>query len=92
MFAEAGVGKSIAKTISVLKMEAAQSKLTVLLRGDFKENLQNFLRLEAIGDIENVARCVFSLLNKHGIFLQMVFDKGFHHLHDCDHAIKRDGH
>ena len=77
VFAEAGIGKSIATTISVLKMEASQSKLTVLLRGEFKENLQNFFRLEAIGDIENVARCVFRLLNKHGICLQMVFDNAF---------------
>ena len=45
VFAEAGIGKSIATTISVLKMEASQSKLTVLLRGDFKENLQKLLSI-----------------------------------------------
>ena len=42
VFAEAGVGKSVAATLSVLKTEASQSKLTVLLQGEFCQNLKFF--------------------------------------------------
>ena len=51
VFAEAGVGKSVAATLSVLKTEASQSKLTVLLQGEFCQNLKNFFRLHDIGDV-----------------------------------------
>ena len=77
VFAEAGVGKSVAATLSVLKMEASQSKLTVLLQGEFCQNLKKFFRLHDIGDVEDVARCFFGLLKKHGIRLQIVFDNAF---------------
>ena len=76
-FAEPDVGKSIATTLAVLKMEATQSKLTVMLRGGFKRNLKRFFRLEDVGDVEDVARCVFWLLKNHGICLQLVFDNAF---------------
>ena len=77
VFAEAGVGKSVAATLSVLKMEASQSKLTVVLRGLFRQNLQKFFRIQDIGDVEDVARCCFGLLKEHGIRLQIVFDNAF---------------
>ena len=77
VFAEPDVGKSIATTLAVLKMEATQSKLTVVLQGGFKWNLKRFFRLEDEGDVEAVARCVFRLLENHGICLQLVFDNAF---------------
>ena len=77
VFAEAGIGKSVAATLSVLKMEASQSKLTVVLRGLFRQNLQKFFRIQDIGDVEDVARCCFGLLKEHGIRLQIVFDNAF---------------
>ena len=66
VFAEAGVGKSVAATLSVLKMEASQSKLTVLLQGQFSQNLKKFFRIQDIGDVEDVAGCFFGLLEDHG--------------------------
>ena len=77
VFAEAGVGKSVAATLSVLKMEASQSKLTVLLKGQFSQNLKKFFRIQDIGDVEDVAGCFFGLLEDHGIRLQIVFDNAF---------------
>ena len=77
VFAEAGVGKSVAATLSVLKMEASQSKLTVLLQGQFSQNLKKFFRIQDIGDVEDVAGCFFGLLEDHGIRLQIVFDNAF---------------
>jgi precorrin-2 methylase len=44
VFAEPGIGKSVAAVLAVLKAEVNQSHMTVLIRGEFSQNLRDFFR------------------------------------------------
>lgn len=46
VFAEPGIGKSVAAVLAVLNAEVNQSHMTVLLRGEFQQNLKDFAGLQ----------------------------------------------
>ena len=77
VYAEPGVGKSIAALLAVLQTNTSETCMTVILRGEFSSNLQKFFRLQDALDAADVARSFFSRLQKQGIRLQIVLDNTF---------------
>ena len=77
VYAEAGVGKSVAAILAVLQANTSEACMTVILQGEFSVNLENFFRLQDASDAANVARAFFGLLGKQGIRLQIILDNTF---------------
>lgn len=53
------IGKSIAAVLAVLKAEVNQSHMTVLIRGEFSQNLRNVFRTPDAAVALEVARVFF---------------------------------
>ena len=77
VYAEPGVGKSIAALLAVLQTNTSETCMTVILQGKFSVSLENFFRLQDASDAANVARAFFGLLGKQGIRLQIILDNMF---------------
>ena len=77
MFAEPGIGKSVAAVLAVLKTEVNQSHMTVLMRGVFSHNLREFFRTTDAAVALKVARLFFSRMAQHGIRLTFIIDNAF---------------
>lgn len=77
VFAEPGIGKSVAAVLAVLKAEVNQSHMTVLLRGEFSQNLRKFFRTTDAAVALKVARPFFTRMAQHGIRLTFIIDNAF---------------
>ena len=77
VFAEPGIGKSVASVLAAQKTNASQSRLTVVLQGAFEESLETFFRVQKASQAPKVARSMFKMLADHGVRLQIVFDNTF---------------
>ncbi|OLP76072.1 hypothetical protein AK812_SmicGene44040 [Symbiodinium microadriaticum] len=77
VFAEPGIGKSVASVLAAQKTNASQSRLMVVLQGAFEESLETFFRVQKASQAPKVARSMFKMLADHGVRLQIVFDNTF---------------
>ena len=77
VYAEPGVGKSVAAVLAVLQANTNESCMTVILQGEFSLNLMKFFRLLDARDAPPVARAFFGLLQEQGIRLQIILDNTF---------------
>ena len=77
VYAEPGVGKSVAAVLAVLQANTSETCMTVMLQGEFSYRLQCFFRSQRALDAPLVADEFFCLLHDHGIRLQMVIDNAF---------------
>ena len=77
VFAEPGIGKSVAAVLAVLKAEVNQSHMTVLIRGEFSQNLRKIFRTTDAAVALEVARPFFTRMAQHGICLTFIIDNAF---------------
>ena len=77
VFAEPGIGKSVASVLAAQKTNASQSRLTVVLQGAFEQSLKKLFRVQQASDAIEVALSMFKQLADHGVRLQIVFDNTF---------------
>ena len=77
VYAEPGVGKSVAAVLAVLQANTSETCMTVMLQGEFSYTLQCFFRSQRALEAPLVADEFFCLLHDHGIRLQIVIDNAF---------------
>ena len=77
VYAEPGVGKSVAAMLAVLQTSTSETCMSVILQGRFSVSLENFFRLQDASDAASVARSFFGLLQEQGIRLQIILDNMF---------------
>ena len=77
VYAEPGVGKSVAAMLAVLQTSTSETCMSVILQGTFSVSLENFFRLQDASDAASVARAFFGLLQEQGIRLQIILDNMF---------------
>ena len=77
VFAEPGIGKSVAAVLAVLKAEVNQSHMTVLIRGEFSQNLRDFFRTTDAAVALKVAWPFFTRMAQHGTCLTFIIDNAF---------------
>ena len=77
VFAEPGIGKSVSTVLAVLKTNASESCMTVLLRGEFQKSLKDFFRVPDTSLALNVANSFFSQIASDGISLCIIIDNAF---------------
>ena len=76
VFAEPGIGKSVAAVLAVLNAEVNQSHMTVLLRGEFQQNLKDFFRTPDAAVALKVAQPFFACMAQRGVGLTFIIDNG----------------
>ena len=85
VFAEPGIGKSVSTVLAVLRTNASDSCMTVLLQGEFEQSLKDFFRVPDASLALKVARSFFDQMKRDGISLRIIIDNAF------DNGLKGDG-
>ena len=77
VYAEPGVGKSVAVAVAIQAENSKPAATTALLQGNFEVNLEDFFRVCDVKRANDVAWCLFSLLRKSKKRLHIIFDDTF---------------